>query len=620
MKQSSQRFKLLLLVALFLLSSIIISQSGLFSRLRIDLTENNLFTLSQGTKNIIQNIDEQIHLRLFFSEHATHDLPLLKTYHQRVKGFLEELARYGGHKLKISYIDPISFSEEEDRASQYGLQALPVGEGGENIFFGIAGTNTLDNVEILAFLQPERESYLEYDLAELIFNLNHPDKPIVGVLSSLPMIITPTQMANEGAKRGQIIFSQLQEMYQLEQVANSAPQLEALDLLIIIHPQQLSEDTLFAIDQFVMNGGRLLLFVDPLNQSQEVAADPDNPMAQVQADRSSDLAVLFKAWGIQYDSNKVVLDNHAALSIQSAQGETLRHLGVSAWNHDNLSDDIVNLDLSQINTAFVGYFVAESAKLIPLITTNKDSMVSSVDPLNMLFNPTNLFQNYQADNNTYVIAARLDSAISTAFPNRTTEQSDKAVIKEQANPRIVVVADVDMLYDRLWVQAQNFFGRNVYSPFADNGNFINNVMDHLTGSENLIQVRARGISNRPFDKVLAIQRASEKRYRETENQLRQQLRETEIKLNELQQAKGQDNQMIISIEQQQEIEKFKQRKLAVRKNLREVKRNLNKDIEALGNRIKLINIILIPVLITFVVVIMSWFRVRRKEQGYDKNI
>lgn len=619
MKHSSQRFQLLLLAALFLLSSIIISQSGLFSRLRIDLTENNLFTLNQGTKNIIQNIDEQIHIRLFFSEQAAQDLPMLKTYHQRVKDFLEELARYSDHKLKISYIDPISFSEQEDRASQYGLQALPVGEGGENVFFGIAATNALDDVEILTFLQPERESYLEYDLAELMYNLNNPDKPVVGVLSELPMIIAPAQIANGAANRSQIVFSQLQEMYQVEQVTPKLADLDKLDLLIVIHPKQLSEQTLFAIDQFVMTGGRLLVFVDPLNQAQEVVADPENPMARIQADRSSDLAILFKAWGIQYDSNKVVLDNHAALSIQSPQGETIRHLGISAWNHDNLSDDIVNLDLSQINTALAGYFVADKAELTPLITTNKDSMIASVDPFGMLLNPAMLFQNYQADNNTYVIAARLNSAINTAFPNGISEQSGEQVIRQQTRPRIVVVADVDMLYDRLWVQAQNFFGRNVFSPFADNGNFINNVMDHLTGSENLIQVRARGSSNRPFDKVLAIQRASEKRYRETENQLRQQLRETENKLNELQQVKGQDNQLIISAEQQQEIEKFKQRKLAVRKSLREVKRNLNKDIEALGNRIKLINITLIPILITLVVVLLSWFRVRRKQQVYDKN-
>jgi len=619
MKQSSQRFQLLLLAILFLLSSIIISQSGLFSRLRIDLTENNLFTLSQGTKNIIQNIDEQVHIRLFFSEQAAHDLPMLKTYHQRVKDFLEELARYSGHKLKISYIDPISFSEEEDRASQYGLQALPVGEGGENVFFGIAATNALDDIEILTFLQPERESYLEYDLAELIYNLNNPNKPTVGVLTELPMITKPNQMVNETSNRGQIIFSQLQEMYQVKLISGNSLDFGELDLLVVIHPQQLTEETLFAIDQFVMGGGRLLVFVDPLNQSQEVLADPENPMAQIQADRSSDFALLFAAWGIQYDPTKVVLDNHAALSIQSPQGQTLRHLGINAWNNNNLSDDIVNLDLSQINTALAGYFVADKAQLTPLITTNKDSMVTSVDPFSMLLNPTMLFQNYQADNNTYVIAGRIDSAINTAFPNGISNQSGEEVIMKQARPRIVVVADVDMLYDRLWVQAQNFFGRNVFSPFADNGNFINNVMDHLTGSENLIQVRARGTSNRPFNKVLAIQRDSEKRYRDTENQLRQQLRETEIKLNELQQVKGQENQLIISAEQQQEIEKFKQRKLAVRKSLREVKRNLNKDIEELGNRIKLINIVLIPVLITLLMVLISWFRVQRKGQDYDKN-
>ncbi len=610
MKRTGHRLQLLVLAVIFLLSSVIISESGLFSRLRLDLTDNNMFTLSQGTKNIVNNIDEQVHLRLFFSEQATQDLPMLRTFFQRVKDFLEELTRFGGAKLKLSIIDPVSFSEEEDQASQFGLQALPVGEGGENVFFGIAATNAVDNVAVIPFLQPEREAYLEYDLAELIYNLNNPQKPVVGVMTAEPMLASGPSAPGMPPQE-QIVFTQLKEMYTVQSVTTEQPDLSNIDLLILVHPQDLPEQTLFAIDQYVMGGGRLLAFVDPMNQTQEVPADPQNPMAQFQANRSSDLAPLFKAWGVDYDPGQVVLDNQSALSIQSTQGQTIRHLGINAWGENNLSDDVVNFELNKIHTALSGYFEAENGRLTPLITSNQDSMSVKTDPFSMLFNPAALFQQYQPDDARYVIAARLNGPVESAF--REGFEDAENIISEQSDPRVVLVADADMLYDRLWVQSQNFFGRQVYSPFADNGYFVNNLVDNLSGSEDLIKVRARGTSHRPFDKVLAIQRASDQKYRETENQLRQQLRETEAKLNELQQAKGSESQLILSDEQQQEIERFKQRKLEVRKQLREVKRNLNKDIEALGNQIKFINIALIPILITLVVIIVSAFRSRRRE-------
>ncbi|MCX7544854.1 GldG family protein [Marinicella gelatinilytica] len=612
MKKAGHRLQLFILAVIFLLSSVIISESGWFSRLRLDLTENNVFTINQGSKNILNNIDEQVHVRLFFSDQATQDLPMLRTYFQRVKDFLEELARFGGQKLKLTIIDPVSFSEEEDLASQFGLQALPVGEGGENVFFGIAATNALDDVEVIPFLQPEREPYLEYDLAELIYNLNNPKKPVIGVMTNELMIAGVAENAAAPTQE-QIIFTQLKDMYTVKAVAIEQPLLTDIDLLVVIHPQNLSDSALFAIDQHVMKGGRLLVFVDPMNQTQEVASDPQNPMAQFQADRSSNMEKLFNAWAVEYDPTKVVLDNKSALSIQSSQGQTIRHLGINAWNDSNLSDDIVNFDLSKIHTALAGYFTAEEGRLLPLITSNPDSTITQVDAINMLFNPAALFQQFKADEQTYVIAARINGIVESAFTDGYENTSTDEIIKQQAEPRIILVADVDMLYDRLWVQSQNFFGRSVFSPFADNGYFVNNLADNLSGSEDLIKVRSRGTSHRPFDKVLSIQRASEKKYRETENKLRQQLRETEAKLNELQQAKGTESQLIISDAQQQEIDRFKQRKLEVRKSLREVKRNLNKDIEALGNRIKFINIALIPMLITFVVVLFSVFRRHRKE-------
>lgn len=617
--KAKNKTKLVILAAIFILSSIIINQSGLFSRLRVDLTENDLFTLNAGTKNILQTIDEQVHLRLFFSDQATENIPMIRTYYRRVADFLEELERYGNGKLKVSIIDPVSFSEEEDQASQYGLQALPVGEGGENVFFGVAATNALDQVEILPFLQPNRETFLEYDLAQLIYNLNHTEKKRIGVMSDLPMLgdeapVNPMQQ--QAPANGQIIFQQLKETFEVKKVAATATSFDDIDLLMVVHPKSVSDATLFAIDQFVMNGGRLMVFVDPMAQSENVPADPQNPMAQLQADRSSNLAKLLSKWGIGFDPSKVVVDAKQSVQIQSPQGQPIRHLAINSWAKDSYNHgDIVMSELSVLNTALAGSLTGDESRLIPLLSSTSESMLTDAQPMVMLYNPSSLLDAFEADESTHIIAGRLQGEIETAFPEGFEGQSS---VLTQAQPQVVVVADVDMLFDRLWVRAQNFFGRQVFSNFADNGAFITNVLDNMTGSVDLIQIRARGTSTRPFNKVLEIQRESEQQYRETENQLMQRLRETEQKLNELQRSKGQENQLILSAEQQKEIKRFKQEKLTVRKNLREVKRNLNKDIEALGSRLKFINIALIPILLTIVVVFMGWRRSKRKERRYVK--
>ena len=615
MQKQAHKTQLFMMAAIFLLAAVVISQSGLFSRLRVDLTENNLFTLNDGTINILKGIDENIHLRLFYSDQATENIPMLRTYHRRVVDFLQELERYGSGKLTVTMIDPVTFSEEEDQASQYGLQALPVGEGGENVFFGIAGTNAIDAVEVIPFLQPDREAFLEYDLAQLIYNLNNPAKRTVGVMSDLSLLGSFDPQT--GQIPGQIIFEQLKEMYNVVPVATDTSSISDVDLLLVVHPKNLTESTLFAIDQFVMNGGRLMVFVDPMAQSEEVPADPQNPMAQIQADRSSGLAVLFHAWGVGFDKTKVLLDNQHAVSIQAAQGQTIRHLGINSWTQNNMNqDDIVTSDLSSLNTALAGTLTSSTDNLLPILTTSEQTMLTSNDAMSLLYNPNVLFQNFQPEDQSHVIVARIKGALNSAFPSGIEGQTE--VLSQVEQPQVVIFADVDVLFDRMWVRAQNFFGRQIYSNFADNGSLINNLIDNMTGSADLIQVRARGTSNRPFDKVQEIKRVSEQKYRETESQLLQQLRETENKLNELQRIKGQENQLIISQEQQQEINRFKQRKLEVRKSLREVKRNLNKDIEALGTQLKFINIALVPILLTALIVFLSWRKSKRKERQYVK--
>ncbi len=612
----SNTTKILLLIAIFLLGSIIISQSGVFSRARMDLTENKLFTLNDGTKNILKSIDENIQLKVYFSDEATHNIPMLRTYKNTVMDLLNEMKRYSGSKLKVSLIDPKTFSPEEDEASQYGLQALPVGDGGENVFFGLVGENTLDNVEAIPFLQPDRESFLEYDIAQLINSLNKPEKKSIGILSSIDVMAHYDQSKGQSVP-AQVFVSQLQKDYEVKKIASDAQTIDT-DVLLLIHPKNLPEKTLFAIDQFVMKGGRLVAFVDPFAQAEVIIPDPNNPMNAYQAERNSDLAPLFKAWNVNYDAKKLLLDEKYALNVQTRQGaRPQRHLAILALTDDAFNkEDIITRDLTTINVAAAGYF--ESNNMQNILTSSKSATTKSSDVMKFLIDPNTLAKNYKADGKNYSIAGRLTGVIKTAFPKGIEGQDESAVVMENSEPKVVLFADVDILFNQMWVKSQNFFGRSVFSAFADNGNLVINLLDNMSGSPDLINIRGRKNSARPFTKVLELQKASDKKFREQENVLKQRLRETEQKLNQIQREKGQQDRMIMSPEQEQELKKFQEEKLEVRKKLREVRRSLDKDIKDLGTRLKIINIGLLPLIISLIGVFVLWFKPRKNGGKYEK--
>src|SRR5690349_13661205 len=280
-----------------------------FRGARVDLTHNRLYTLSDGTRNILSSIDEPINLYLFYSDRATRDLPQLRTYFTRVREMLQEMESRAGGKLRLEVIDPLPFSEDEDRATGFGLQAVPVSATGDKVFFGLAGTNSTDGQASIPFLQPDKEAFLEYDVAKLIHDLETPKKPVVGLLSGLP-IAAGFDPQTQQMRQPWAIYQQWTQLFDVKPV--DAAGLKAvdkdMDVLIVVQPKNLSDDAQYAIDQFVLRGGHLLVFVDPSAELDDSGADPSNPMAGMMADKSSDLPKLFKAWGVEYDAHKVVLD------------------------------------------------------------------------------------------------------------------------------------------------------------------------------------------------------------------------------------------------------------------------------------------------------------------------
>ena len=600
---------LAILAVLFV--AVVLLSNALFRGARVDLTTNHLYTLSEGTKKILGEIDEPVHLYYFFSDKGTQNNQGLRTYATRVREMLDEMAARAGGKLKLDVIDPLPYSEDEDRATTLGLQAIPVGQGGENLFFGLAGTNSTSGKSVIPILDPAKEEFLEYDVAKLIHGLAISKKPVVGIVSSLPISAgfdpSTRQMRDPWA-----VQQQLDQLFDVRQL--SAPSLKTIDpdisVLVLIHPKDLSEDAQYAIDQFVMRGGHLAVFVDPIAESEQVQSDPSNPAAAAMANKSSDLPKLFKAWGVLYDPNKVVLDRTYALQISTAQGAPpIRHVGILGFTGVSLNpDDVTTAKLQTINTSSAGFFQLDKdspLKLVPLIQTSKDATTVATERFKILSDPKQLLNGYEPTGQLYIVAGRLQGKFKTAFPEKTGKDH---LAESKEDGQIVLVADTDMLTDRLWVQIQNFFGQKLTNAFANNGDFFINTVDNLTGSSELISIRGRATSQRPFTTVEHIKRTADERFRNKETQLQQELNETERKLTELQSGKSKDQAMILSPEQQGELLKFQNRKLEIRKELRGVRRQMDADIESLGTRLKMINIFLMPLLVILLALGFAWWK------------
>ncbi len=603
-----------LIVAAVLFFAVLIVVNTLFRGARMDLTENKLYTLSEGTKKVLSSIDEPVNLYLFYSDEATRRAPQLRTYATRVREMLQEMSARASGKIHLEVIDPLPFSEDEDRASAYGLTPVPSNAGGDSIFFGLAGTNSTNGKAIIPFFQPDKEAFLEYDVAKLIHELTEAHKPIVGVISGID-ISAGFDPATSQVSQSWAITGQLEQLFDLRMLTPATVKTidKEIGMLVLIHPKQLSEDAQYAIDQFVLRGGHLLVFVDPNAESDRSGDDPDNPEAALTADRSSNLPALFKAWGVEFSGDKIVVDRQRALTISRGLTQApVRHPAILGLTADDMStDDVVTAGLSTIRMSSAGYFeLAKDAKttLTPLLQSTTDASNASADPALLFGDPAALLNDVNGSG-PYVLAARLAGKLTTAFP----QHSDVGHLAESTDDaQIILVGDVDVLTDRLWAQVQEFFGQRVVNATANNGDFVVNLVDNLGGSGDLISIRGRATSQRPFTRVEEIRNDADERFRQTEQTLQKELTDTERKLTDLQSARSGDQSQFLSPEQKLEIDKFTARKLEIRKDLRGVRRQLDERIDGLGTRLKVINIIVVPIIVTLVALGFAMLRRRRR--------
>jgi len=601
-----------LFIVLTMLSSIV------FKGWRLDLTENNLYTLSDGTVNIAESLDQKIRLRLYFSDSASEDLPQIRSYAERVWELMQELAAQSDGMIELARIDPEPFSEAEDDASRYGLEAVPLNQAGDVLYLGVVGTNAVDGLEVLPFLSPNREAFLEYDLARMVSTLATPDLPRVGLITGL-QLSGGFDMQTGQRTPSWAVFDQWSELFDLTTIEPGATELPPdLDALAVVHPKDLSDDLMFAIDQFVLGGGRLLAFVDPYAEA-DPGENPNDPASRFMAERSSTLAPLFGAWGIEMDTEQFVADLGRALQVTVQQGQPpVRHPAILGLSGSDLSGrDIVTGDLNTVNVASAGALEnldeSDGPTVEWLIQSSERSGLLATERLRMAADPSALIDEVGLDDERYTVAARVTGEAETAFPERVGETGRSSGVVNA-----IVVADTDLLADNMWVQRQSFLGSVILNPFADNGALAVNALENLLGNADLISIRSRSTSTRTFELVEDLRRQAEARLRETEQRLESELRETENRLTQLQQGRGDSDMSILTPEQEAEIDRFMKQRLEIRRQLRQVRRELDEEIEALGTRIKIINIMLVPLLVTIVALFVAWRR-RRQQHGADKS-
>lgn len=624
MKRSILGGGALLALALLFIGLTILFGS-LFRGWRIDLTENGLYTVAPGTEKILKELKEPINLYFFYSESAATSIPELKTYGTRVKELLEELVARSNGKLHLSVIDPQPYSEEEDRANELGIRGAPAGPNGQNVYFGLAGTNSTDGKETIEFFDPRKEEFLEYDVVKLVYQLSQTKKPVVGWMSSLPMGGTPVFDPRTGqAQEPPMIYSQAEQLFNVKQVSLSATTIDPdIDVLVLVHPKNLSPATQFALDQYALRGGKIILFVDPMAESDRSGADPQNPVAQMTADRSSNPGPLLTAWGVDFNNKEVVGDLQYALQVSMRQGEQpVRHLGILGLNQDTFNPkDVVDAGLSSVNVASVGHVEPHkgaTTKFEPLIESSTQAGIIPTQKFAMLFDPSTLRDGFKPTGKKYTLAARVTGNVKTAFPNGAPEGATTpkdGVLKESKKPlNLIVFADTDMLQDYLWVRTQNFFGQRIAQAWANNGDLIANALDNMAGSSDLISVRGRATFTRPFERVEALRRQAEAKFRDTEQELERELSATEEKLTQLQSKRNDKSSVILTPDQEKELDRFQNEKLRIRKQLRAVRLGLDQDINNLGTAIKVVNIVLMPLAFALVALgVWLWRRKKRNE-------
>lgn len=631
-----------ILVSVNLLSSI------LFRNAQADLTADRLYTISEGTKQILRAVDEPISLKLYFSKKLGEASSAYLRDFERVKSLLEQYRDLSGGRLELQILDPEPFSDAEDKAVAAGLRGLRLNAEGETGYFGLAATNSTDNAETIAFFSPDREDFLEYDVTKLIYTLSSPKKSKVGLMSGLPLDGGPGEPGFDG-QPGQptppwAIMSQIREFFDVETLDQGVTEIPSrIDVLMVVQPVSLKPEAAFAIDQFALKGGKVLVFVDPMAETNQLSTMKANTGGR------KELTKVLNAWGVGFEPTKVAGDIKHARRVQFGRErnmvtEFVAWLALDKSNMDQA--DVLSSGIETLNLASAGVLTkmdGATTSVTPIIETSSDAMQIGAEKVGMGADPLALLRNYTPEGKRLMLAARVSGETKSAFPDgaprpedakdpaKTDEPAKDGEKKDESKPadaakapdkphltsgrvNAIVVADSDMLGDRFWVQVQEIMGQQAMMPIAHNGAFVVGALENLTGSDALIALRGRGVKERRFTLVDGIRRDAEKQFREKEETLTAKLQNVQKELAKLE-STGEGGGVVLTDTEKQAVEKFKSEMLDTRRQLRDVKLALRHDIDRLDGWLKFVNIALVPILIGLAGIGWSMWQSRKRAAG-----
>ena len=591
---------------------------------RVDLTAEQLYTLSPGSKAVLGKLDRKVTLKFFFSESAKDMPPSLKTYAEQVRDLLGEYERAGNGNVTLETYDPKQDSDEEEWAVKYGIEPQQANPFGAPIYFGLVAVCGTQEQTIPGF-DPRMESTLEYEITRHITRAVWPERPVVGVLSAIPGVLgeqpNPMMMQRQRPSRGWIAFSELKKDYDVREIAKDAESIDDdVKALVVVHPKDLSEKTLFAIDQFVIKGGRLIACVDPFSfKDFQASGQQQNPMMMQMGGQGgpSTLGKLFDAWGVSFDTSKCVADDKASVQMRGRNGAVETDATLLDLGKANIAKDVLTAGLSQLLLPYAGALevtAKDGLAFTPILTTSTNG-ACLVEASMLQMGPAAIRDQIKPDGVRRTLAGRLTGTFKTAFPKGPDwkEGSTNAVPKVVASGEssVFLFADADFLADEACVQVvDTLFGQQA-ALRGDNLALFANIVEQFAGREELIGLRSRGPSDRPFEVVRELRAEAEKKFRAKAEELQAKLNETSKKLNELLQGKRGTDRQLVSQELESAIGEARREKAKTQKELKNVRKELNADIENLGFRLKTINICLVPLLVILFGIFRALLRRKR---------
>lgn len=597
---------------------------------RVDLTQERAFTLSDGTKKILQKLDTPVKIRFYATQTdaASPESVYLKTYAQRVEDLLSEFKQAGGSKIILEKLNPQPDSDAEDSARLDGIEAQML-QSGDSYYLGIS-VSMLDSKAALPFLAPNRERLLEYDIARAISRVGKPEKPVVGIMSPLPIFGMPSnpmmmQMGQRGSEPWALV-GELKQDFEVKRVEMTAEKIDDdIKVLLVVHPKDITDKAQYAIDQFVMRGGKLIAFLDATSL---VDSRPQGNMPFNMPGAGSNLEKLLTAWGLKYDTSKVVADLNFKMQLLGQRNQPQEAPAFLAITDQGINkDDVATSEINNVWLPLAGAFSGtpvDGLKQTVLLSSTKESQL--VDGFMANMSGESILKEFKSSGTAYPLAIRLTGKFKTAFPNgKPEEKKDDAEkkdgdkdekkdagnsLKETASDNVVIlVGDADLLYDRFAIREMNTPFGTIRMPMNANLNFAQNLIEQLAGDSNLIGVRSRATTSRPFTLVKKMQAASQERYQAEIKKLEDSLAEAQRKLNELQQQKKEAGQrFILSPEQQAEIEKFRKLEARTKTELKQVRKDFRRDIDRLENRVKWFNIAAMPLLVSISGVVIAIYK------------